>query len=115
MRAELVDYLRGLSDKKYQYASWVIDHRPGGGHDQLDLSIHFLYDDTSLATNPESWIGAILYNKYEAQAVKHVTESIDKIFDKYGLNLTDKEYIEKPEWDEVIENAKKAYLILKNR
>jgi hypothetical protein len=108
MREELIDYLRGLSDRDYQYQSWVYDKCPGGGHDELDYAIHFLFDDTDLATDPESDIGGFLLNKKEAELMANLIDRLNYIFDKYSLNLADREYIEKPEWEDVIQAAIKA-------
>lgn len=83
-----------------------------GGHDELDYAVHFLFDDTSLAEDPSSVIGWILVDFKESDAILNVTRALDNIFDKYGLNLTDKEYIEKEEWKRVIDAAKKARKIM---
>lgn len=108
MREELISYLQGLSDRDYQYKAWVEGNRPNGGHDELDYTIHFLYDDTELASDSASMIGWILLSSDEAHAISNVIKALDIIFNKYGLNLTDKEYIEKDEWGNVVEMAKIA-------
>ncbi|MBK5073798.1 hypothetical protein I2492_13365 [Budviciaceae bacterium CWB-B4] len=112
MREELIDYIRGLSDEKYQYQAWIEGVRPGGGYDELDYTVHFLYDDTDLADDPESMIGWILVGKSESDAVAKVISSLDIIFDKYGTELSDKEYLAKEEWRDVIKAAKEAEKIL---
>lgn len=112
MREELISYLQGLSDKNYQYQAWVEDKKPNGGHDELDYAVHFLFDDTSLAEDPSSMIGWILIDSKESDAILNVTRALDNIFDKYGLNLTDKEYIAKEEWKRVIDAANKARKIM---
>ncbi|CAM4247552.1 CdiI immunity protein domain-containing protein [Bordetella tumbae] len=108
MRKELIDYLQGLADKDYQYKAWVNDQRPGGGHDELNYAIHFLYDDTNLAGDPRSTLGWFLKNDEEVVSISDLVKKIDFVFGKYGLELTDKEYIEKPEWDDVVQAAKTA-------
>ena len=108
MRWELIDYLQGLSDKEHQYHAWVNNERPGGGHDELNYAIHFLYDDTDLARDPLSTVGWILKNNEEVSLISNLIRKLDLVFNKYGLELTDKEYIEKIEWEDVIRAAKAA-------
>lgn len=80
-------------------------------YDELNYTIHFLYDDTDLATDPRSWIGVVLRGEEEVMAIFDVVKSIDGVFDKYGTLLTDAEYIVKPEWVGVIESSKKALIV----
>ena len=112
MREELVDYINGLGNKEYQYQAWVKGERPGGGHDELDYAIHFLYDDTDLADDPESMIGWILTGKNEADAITVLIDSLNIFFDIYGTGLSDEEYLAKDEWSDVINAAKEANKIL---
>ncbi len=105
MRAELVSYLEGLADKAYQQSCWVNDKCPVGVVDCFDLPIHFLFDDTDLATNATSCIGYFIRNESEAQAITKLCNILDDIFEKYGTELSDAQYIELPEWDNVISQA----------
>lgn len=107
-RNDLISFLQGLADTKYQYCAWVDDKRPTGGHDEFDYTVHFFFDDTDLAYDADSWIGIILKNQAEADAVKDITKKIDFILNKYGTNLSDKEYIETEEWKFIVEAAKDA-------
>ena len=110
MRKELLGYLKDLSNWDYQKECWVMGNCPAGvEHDELDYSIHFLFDDTALSDEPESLIGAFLKNKEEAVLISNLCEKLSFIFDKYGMNLSDKYYIEQAEWKDVIDAAKIAY------
>ncbi len=114
MRNELISNLESLSDWEYQKKCWVLRECPNGvEYDEFDLSVHFLFDDTKLATDPESTVGSFLKDEIEAQAVKTVCHELNSIFDKYGYNLTDEEYINLVEWPKVIESASKALLIVR--
>jgi hypothetical protein len=109
MREELFGYLKGLSSRSYQVDCWLNGKcLPGVEHDELDYSIHFLFDDTALSDNPESLIGIILKNKEEADLIALLCKQIDLIFNKYGTDLSDKEYIELSEWNDVISAAQSA-------
>lgn len=111
MREELVSYLEGLSNYDYQCRAWVCRSESDMAYDELNYTIHFLYDDTDLATDPRSWIGVVLRGEEEVMAIFDVVKSIDGVFDKYGTLLTDAEYIVKPEWVGVIESSKKALIV----
>lgn len=108
MREELLSYIRGLSDVDYQYRAWV--ERPSSvhGYDELDYTIHFFYDDTGLAENPYAWVGLVLRSRDEANCIKSLVSAIDVVFDKYGVELSDQEYLDKEEWEDVVKNARAA-------
>ena len=109
MREELIDYLTGLSNKKYQEDCWVRKRCPVGiENDELDYAVHFFFDDTQLSEDPESMIGYCLNNEREAKAIGLVCNKLEQVFNKYGDDKSDKEYISYPEWECVIEAAKKA-------
>lgn len=110
MRKELIDYLLGLSDLKYQRDCWVDGKCPSGiEHDEFDYVVHFLFDDTELSSNAKSLVGYLLKNEHEANLVQNLCQKIEDIFDKYGTDLSDSEYINCPEWDEIVSAAKKAH------
>lgn len=110
MRDELISYLEGLSSADYQYSAWVSRSSSDIAYDELNYTIHFLYDDTDLATDPRSWVGIILRGENEVRAISDAVKNIDKVFDKYGTCLADEEYLTKPEWANVIESSKNALI-----
>ncbi|VFS48572.1 SCO4402 family protein [Budvicia aquatica] len=113
MRDELIIYLHGLSDEKYQSKAWIEDDHPNGGHDELDYTIHFLYDDTDLANDPLSLIGWILRDTIEANAIAALIDKLNILFEMYGTDLSDKEYLAKTEWKDVVKAAKLAEMALR--
>ncbi|MCD5977716.1 SCO4402 family protein [Pseudomonas quasicaspiana] len=112
MRNELISCLLGLSSAKYQYNAWVERANPDLAYDEFNYVVHFLYDDTDLATDADSWVGLIFRGGSEALAVSEVVRRLDVIFEKYGTALSDAEYLTKPEWIYVIESSKNALLEL---
>jgi hypothetical protein len=50
----------------------------------------------------------VLNDEKEAAAIADLTRKIDLVLEKYGTHLSDKEYIEKEEWKDVIQSAKVA-------
>lgn len=115
MREELLEYLGGLADVDYQQKVWVRgEPHPGVQHDELDYALHFLFDDTDLAATPEKSIGVFLLNKEEARLVHSVTQALDSLLTQYGVELSDAEYLAKPEWIKVVDSARVALDTLKN-
>jgi hypothetical protein len=114
-RTELISNLKSLSSWEYQKKCWVLQDCPKKvEHDNFDLSVHFLFDDTELATDPESEIDYILKNKIEAKAVKNVCDQVDNIFKLYGYECTDDEYINYSEWRSVINSASVALKVIQS-
>lgn len=109
MRAELLGYLKDLSNWDYQNNCWVNGNCPPGiEHDELDYSIHFLFDDTALSDDPESLIGVFLKNKEEADLIGSLCNKLQMVFEKYGTELSDKEYIDLAEWKDIVMHAQVA-------
>ncbi|PIF76585.1 hypothetical protein CLU95_3752 [Variovorax sp. 54] len=109
MRQELIEYLQGLADPQYQRRVWVDQLLEDGvQHDEFDYAVHFLFDDTALASDPHSTIGWILKDASEADTVTAVVASIEAVFAKHGTKLSDAEYIELPEWHSVVATAATA-------
>lgn len=109
MRAELIQHLNALSDIDYQRRIWVLGSSEGDVvHDEFDYAVHYLYDDTQLATDPTSTIGSILLNEEEAAEISKLVDAIERIFQRHGTKLSDAEYIGLPEWATVLRTAKDA-------
>jgi len=114
MRRELIQHLEALADTRYQQECWVKGHCPPGiEYDEFDYVVHFIFDDTPLSDNPNNLIGVVLCDTLEADAIKQLTCSLNSIFDNYGMNLSDSEYITKPEWRDVVASAQKALNIFR--
>lgn len=109
MREELISYLAELADPDLQKC-WLSELAAADGipASQFDYAVHFLFDDTDLASDPEGCIGWYLYDKGEAVVVSKVTDALDVLFEVHGTNLPDGEYINAPEWPRVMEAAAKA-------
>lgn len=113
MRSELLQHLFELSDLDYQKKFWAEGQQDAEvGHDEMDYSIHFIYDDTCLGSDASKAIGWFLKNEDEAKAIRNLVCSLDLIFEKYGKQLSDGDYINKPGWMQVITSAREAHDLL---
>ena len=116
MREELIGHLLALSDVDYQHRVWVLggaDEKTGTIHDEFDYAVHFFYDDSLLAREPDLTVGWILRDQAEVVKISKLIESMELIFQKYGTKLSDREYIELPEWGAVVAAAKDAALLIR--
>ena len=116
MRRELVISLKALSDLEYQHAIWVRKEFPTETfYDDLEQTLDIIYSDTDLDENPDAYIDDILKNNAEARAVEKLVSKLTVIAKKYGQGLSDLEYIEKPEWQDVLASAKEAYEMIREQ
>ena len=114
MREQLIGSIETLSDIDYQRKAWVQHEFPEGVEwDDLDLHFKFLFDGPDIYDYLDESIGDILKNETELKAVKEMLNEMMNIFKEYGTELTDEEYINLPEWQEVIEKAKIVKEIVK--
>lgn len=105
MRANLHAFSQSLSDEAYQKKVWVDCERPAS-RDSFSDVVHFFYDDTTLAEHPDQWIGLILRDAAEVEAVRALTSAIDGIFAKLGTEETDEVYVHAPDWPQVVQSAR---------
>lgn len=115
MRVDLMTFLESLSNYEYQMNCWVRGNCPMGVEDNFDMSVHFFFDDTGLAQDASSLIGYLLYDETEAELITNVCHAINILFDKYGTKLKDDEYLNKPEWQGILNTAQIAYFSLLNK
>lgn len=115
LRSELVQHLEALSNPEYQQDVWVKGNSRGKiEHDEFDYVVHFLFDDTPLAEEPQSTIGWILRDQTEAERIARLTAALDEIFIKYGTALTDEQYIALREWPTVVSRANDCLALLRD-
>ena len=116
MREELLETLRSLADREYQHKVWLEgDYPPEIECDSFDEVVHFIYDDTVLAENPDAAIGVIIEDKKEARLISAVCQAIDLVFEALGTGVSDEEYIKSTEWTAVVEAAFRALQVMEVR
>jgi hypothetical protein len=116
MREELLETLRCLVDREYQHQAWLErNYPPGIEYDSFDEAVHFLYDDTLLAENPDAAIGVIIENQKEARSIAAVCQAIDSVFEVLGTEASDGEYLTSSEWKSVVEAASKALQVMESK
>lgn len=115
MREELLHAIHSLANAEYQLKVWVNqESQPGIEYDCFDFVVHFIYDDSELAEDPEGAIGLLVKNAQEVQLIKDVVRAINRFFDALGMEATDEEYISRREWPDVLETASQAWHVMKS-
>lgn len=113
MRDELLETLRSLADREYQQKAWVDHNYPSDIlYDSFDEAVHFLYDDTVLAENPDAAIGVIIEDEKEARSIEAVCTAIEQVFDVLGKDVSDEKYIRSSEWEGVVKAASLALQVI---
>lgn len=85
VRRNLIEILHDLYDLDYQCRVWVGGEKLGENfHDEFSNAVHFLYDDSLLASDPASTIGWILRDKNEVEKIEMLVNAIEIVFQKYG-------------------------------
>jgi len=114
-RLELLSHLEHLADNDYQWRVWVRHVFPTETYfDNFDEPVHFLFDDFGFADGAMVEIGWTLYDEHEAELVTAVVNAIDALLERHGTELTDEQYLMKPEWQAVLAAAKTAYPVLRD-
>ncbi len=105
IRNNLKEYTRDLANVDIGEL-WGGGEQGGNSSENIEYILHFFFDDTSFADDPSGYVGLALVDEDEARAVKQLVVSLNTLFDRYGTDLTDMEYVGKPEWDNVTMRAR---------
>jgi hypothetical protein len=105
MRMNVLCNLDSLRNLEHQMRTWI-KHE---AYDSFDEVIHALFDDSNFDDGTRSSIGRLLFEEGEADRITEVMNLIDRLFEKYGKELSDGEYMDKPEWPAIMASAEIAY------
>lgn len=104
MRLQVLSSLENLADRAYQQRVWVEGILPHPGYgDDFALAYGWLYEDLPIMDDPPDFIGTVLRDEVEAEAMPPLKRAIDRLHEELGYNgRTDAEYMASPLWDDVI-------------
>ncbi len=114
LRVRLVATLSSLADPEYQRRVWIEGHREPGNEDCFDEDVHFLFDDTCLADDPDGALGVFLRTADEVQLLRDVVEAVDDAIEAVGRGASDAEYVVSQQWARVVAASSAALLVLRN-
>ncbi len=97
--------MQALADRDYQNSAWISRiFPPGIEWDSLGVAVDFIFNDSGLSDDAVGAIGIFLVED-ELGGVAKVIEKMEVVFEKYGDDCSDLEYISQPEWSDVVESA----------
>lgn len=111
MRLDLREYANSLRDQAHQKRVWI-EQKPSQKQDSFTDVVHFFYDDTPLARDPEKCVGFFLRDASEVAAVKALTSAVDALFMEFGTEQPDEAYIRAPKWAQVVSRAEVLVTLL---
>ncbi|MFC3454244.1 hypothetical protein ACFOSH_32825 [Amycolatopsis speibonae] len=79
--------------------------------DNFTMQINAL-DDLQMREFPHGAVGDVLRNTREADAFGPLNEALQNLFDKFGTELSDREYLNLAEWIPVVTEAKELLAVL---
>lgn len=112
MRSELLYHLAHLADADYQRRVWVGRQYPKPGYyDDFSETFEAIEDIINLS-DTQAAVGMTVVDNVEASALGRLGAVIDDIFDAYGTQLSDAQYMALPEWRKVLAAAAAAHALL---
>lgn len=68
----------------------------------LDDLIHFLYDDTCLASDASDAVGWFLRSEEEAGRIREITTALDLFFATFGMHLNEERVVTHWRWQDAM-------------
>lgn len=106
MRRDLLYYLKLICDLNSNRSS------VRSATEDLEYITHFFFDDTELATNADDYLGWVLKNKSETDAIRNLGQSLDVYIERVAPNDMPLVLTQGELWEAVRENARKALSVL---
>lgn len=115
-RREVILAVAAFADPDYQRRVWVEKVMPFVGYyDDLTVNVHALYDDFVSLPNARDYVGDVLVDGPEIQALIDLDSAFAPILAELG-DAPDSAYLEHPQWSTVVRRARLALpaLVLAN-
>jgi hypothetical protein len=112
VRTQVLSAVESLADREYQERVWIRHELPHPGYyDELDLSVHTLFDDAAVLPDPASAVGTVLHAQ-EVGPLAELGAVFGPLIDDLG-DQPDAVYLADPRWDDVVRAAVKAYEVMR--
>ncbi|MEO3974945.1 hypothetical protein [Streptomyces sp. CAU 1734] len=76
-----------------------------GQFENLDYTVHVLFDDFCDADNPSSWLGRCLRTEEEVGLMARLGAAYGVVQDSVGADARDEVYLDSPAWPAVVTAA----------
>lgn len=111
VRTQVLAAVESLSDRAYQERVWIRHELPHPGYyDELDLTIHSLFDDSTVLPDPTTAVGTVIHPD-EVEPLTELGAVFGPLIDDLG-DQPDAVYLADPRWDDVVRSAAKAWQVM---
>lgn len=112
VRTQVLAAVEALADREYQERVWIRHELPHPGYyDELDLSVHTLFDDAAVLPDPASAVGTVLHPD-EVGPLDGLGAVFGPLIDDLG-DQPDAVYLADPRWDDVVRAAAGAWEVMR--
>lgn len=100
-RLHVVPAVVALASPKWQREVWLDPDR----FEDLDYTVHVLFDDFCDADDPQPWLGKSLRTQEEVELMARLGAAYSAVQDAVGVDARDEVYLNAPGWSAVIAAA----------
>ncbi|MCF2533166.1 SCO4402 family protein [Yinghuangia soli] len=107
-RLHLVPAVVALASPTWQREVWLDPTR----FENLDYTVHVLFDDFCDADDPRPWLGQSLRTEEEVDLMAHLGAAYGAVQDAVGADARDEVYLDAPGWPAVMAAAARLAQVL---
>ncbi|MFJ6614826.1 hypothetical protein ACIQPT_31640 [Streptomyces sp. NPDC091289] len=107
-RLHVVSAVVALASPTWQREVWL---DPGQSED-LDYTVHVLFDDFCDADHPSPWLGQCLRSEEEVELMAGLATAYNAVQDSVGSAARDEVYLDSPDWPAVVAAAARLAQVL---
>lgn len=100
-------HLEDLADVDGRQEGWQ------SNGEEFDGAVHFIYDDTPMADDPERAVGFFLANEAEVAAVRRLVGALEVLFEQHGTRRGNAQVGRHAEWAAVKTAARELLELLR--
>ncbi|MEU9131671.1 hypothetical protein AB0D08_26770 [Kitasatospora sp. NPDC048540] len=107
-RLHVVPAVVALAGPSWQREVWLDPAR----FEDLDHTVHVLFDDFCDATDPAPWLGQTLRTQEEVELTAHLGAAYSAVQDSLGADAPDHAFLDAPGWSAVVTAAARLAQVL---
>ncbi|MFE2290540.1 hypothetical protein [Streptomyces sp. NPDC059452] len=107
-RLHVVPAVVALASPTWQREVWLDPDR----FEDLDHTVHVLFDDFCDADNPRPWLGQSLCSEEEVELMARLGAAYGAVQDAVGARAPDEVYLDAPGWSAVVSAAARLAQVL---
>ncbi|GAA1109845.1 SCO4402 family protein [Kitasatospora arboriphila] len=107
-RLHVVPAVVALASPTWQREVWLDTDQ----FEDLDYTVHVLFDDFCDASNPRPWLGQCLRSEEEVELMARLGAAYSAVQDSVGTAADDEVYLDSPGWSAVVAAAARLAQVL---